>query len=186
MKTAKIKRGRKKDDFFLMEHVDVRVSRAHDKVAGYRQKGIQVKITKTILDEFNHDKTRKIVDEKCHFLNFAQREFMINQILNKKKEIISRFGQYFVINAEDIRNLLESVTDFYSDPAKEGKLEELRKRKGVKHVLPEPNDRIILAECCFLKNTENKDMILLTDDGHFTEFSQEIKNSFSIAIDAIL
>lgn len=186
MKTAKIKRSRKKRDFFLLEHVDVRVSVTHDKLVGYRQKGIPLKTTKTILDEFNHDKTRRITDEKCHFLNFAQREFLIRQILKEKEKIISKFSPYFNIKTSDIRDLLKNVTDFYQDPKKKDRLEKLRKRKGVTYFLPEPNDKTILAECCHLKGSERKDITLLTDDGHFTEFSREIKNDFDIEIDAIL
>ncbi len=185
MKTAKIKRGRRKRDLFLLENIDSRITIAHDKISNYRQKGVQTKMTKTILNEFDRNKIRTIVDEKCYFLNYAQRMHVINQILKKKKEIISRFEPHFDIAPDDTREMLGNVIAFYTNPDIKQKLEEIKKRKRSRHTLPSPNDRIILAECCFIKKLKKKKIILLTDDAHFTAFSSEIKKKFNIEIDSI-
>jgi hypothetical protein len=78
------------------------------------------------------------------------------------------------------------VASVVQDPGKKERLEELKRKKRAAYLLPEPNDIKILAECCYLKDSENKRMVFLTDDAHFTEFSQEIKNSLDIEVDAIL
>ncbi len=185
MKTAKIKRGRRKRGLFLLENVDSRIAITHEKISSYRQRGIQTKMTKTILNEFDENKVRKIVDEKCYFLNFAQRMHIIKQILKKKKEIISRFGSCFNIGPDDIKEMLESITAFYMSPDIKQKLEEVKERKRSRYLLPSPNDMTILAECCFIKNLKRERTILLTDDAHFTAFSYEIKKRFDIGIDPI-
>ena len=171
---------------FLLENLDTRIYTAHEKVSSYRQRGVQTKITKTVMDESGENKIRKIVDERCGFLNYAQRAHIINQVLEKRKEIISRFGPHFNISIGEIREACEKITAFYMAPEIKSGLEEIMKRKGSRYLLPSPNDVKLLAECCFIRNSENKKVILLTDDSHFTGFSSRIKKEFDIEIDSVV
>ncbi len=183
MKTAKIKTGRGKDYFFL-ENIDSRIPSSHKKISDYRQKRIETGLTTTILNEFTPDKIRRIVDEKCWSFNFAKRMHIINQINIKKREIIEKFSLHD-INTNEIKELLQDVSNFYTNPARKQALEDLSRRKGRKFLLPGPNDRTILAECCHLQKNY-KQIILVTDDGDFTNFGEEIKKVFGVIIDRIV
>ena len=185
MKSAKIKKSRKKKDMFHLENVDTRIYTAHNKFSHYRQQGIEVKTTTTILKEFDQNKIRKIVDEKFHFFNFAQRMHIIKQIWKKRSEIISKISPPINADTRDVREIFEEVKKFYSEPDKEQKLIEISNQKKRRNTLPETNDMIILSECHFTKKTRKIKVILLTNDSDFTEFCAEIKSRFDIEIDPI-
>jgi hypothetical protein len=185
MKSAKVKRSRKNNDYFSLENLDSRVGTAHAKVSKYRQKGIRVSCTMTILNEFNHNTIRKAVDSKCYSLNYAMKDFIIRNVLKKRDEIISKLSPCFDVKFENIKDLHRDAESFYSDPDKKEKLHTLMEKKKISNILPGRHDIIIIAECNFISKSENKSVILLTNDGHFTEFSDEIKNKFNIDIDPI-
>lgn len=182
MKTARIK---SRNGPFLLESTDSRISQTHEKVSSYRQKGVQTVITKTVLSEFGSDKVRRIVDEKCHFLNYAQRAFVIHKVLKKRDEILLRFASRD-IPREELKEFFEKVMVFYKDPKKGLILEELSRKKGRGDILPEYGDRIILSECCWLKDKEKKEIIFITDDGDFIEFAKDIQNTFGVRVESIL
>jgi len=167
MKTARIKKGGK--DFFL-ENMDSRISIAHEKVSGYRQKGVPVKITGTVLKESEFSKIRMVVQKKYGFLIYLQRKLLLDQILSKRMEIISRIEPHFEINEDDIRETYKSIVSFYASPDIRKELEEIKKKKESAYLMPSESDIRLLAECCFIRDKESKEVILITDDSHFTEF----------------
>ncbi len=182
MKAARIKKG---GGIFSLESMDSRVSAAHEKVSGYRQKGIPVRITGTVIEESGNRKIWMIIDRKCGFLNYDQKRLLINQIISRRNEIFSKLAPHYEISLGQIKGAYDSILSFYTSPETKGMLEKIQERKESKYLLPSPNDMNLLAECIHIKESENKRVILLTDDSHFTEFSQEIRERFGIEIESL-
>jgi len=183
MKAARIKKGGR---ILPLEHTDSRISSAHEKVSAYRQKGIPVKITGTVMAESGNAKIRIIADKKFGSMNYDQRRFLVNQIITKRDEILSRLKPHYEASPEQIKRLYDDVLSFYTGVETRVNLEKIQERKESKYLLPSPNDMRLLAECAHIKESEGKNVILLTDDSHFTEFSQEIKERFGIEIEALV
>lgn len=185
MKTARIKKSRSKRDMFSLENVDSRVTSAHERFSSCRQRGIETRTTKTALREFNKRAVRRIIDQRCGFLNFAHRAHIIGQVLKKRKDVLSKLLPHISFTESELAGVIKEVTDFYSEPDKKEKLEELSRKKRRKSLLPEPNDIRILSECILLKRKESRNITLLTDDGDFTHFTKEIKERFGVGIDRV-
>lgn len=162
---------------------DSRIEAAHSKISYYRQNQIDIRITKTIENEFSNALVRvmyEIAENKG--LNRAQSTFLFHKIHSRKNNIISKLNPIFVNHNTSV---FKQVEDFYTNLSNiNDRLEQLRKEKGRKDILPEVVDRKLLAEAVILKNN-NRDVTILTDDSDFTEFTKEIKDTFEIKIEPI-
>jgi hypothetical protein len=182
MKTAKINRGSGR---FLLDNIDSRISIAHNKISSYRQQGIEIAVIKAVAEEFTERKAREIIDGKCQSLKYSQRMHIINQVLEKRSEILQKFGQYTPAEKVEMSLLQNEVSAFYSSAENRPVLEEIMKRKQSRHLMPSPNDIKLLAGCCAAKRDGFARVILLSDDSHFTGFSPKIMEKFGVEIEGL-
>ena len=138
--------------------------------------------TSTIEREANHSiqkAVNELVDER---LNRRKGTYIIRKNLrNKAKENLKELFESSVLKNPGTIDLQQIVL-FYENinQTQVGRLDELRLRKRVDNILPEPNDLRILAEVVELAKLD--DIGLISGDAHFTEFKDEISDEFGINI----
>lgn len=166
-----------------LNHWDSRIEAAHEKISNYRQKQIDIRITKTVENEFSNALLR-VLDEfsGTRDLRPVQKLFLSNKVSSRRLNIISKLKP---IDVNYDQRIFKNVEDFYVKLSKtDDRLERIRIEKGRKDILPEDGDRRLLMEAIVLKNS-GKDMTILTSDSDFLEFTREIFDTFRIKIESI-
>jgi len=77
-----------------------------------------------------------------------------------------------LITSPDHNPIANFYQDLYNTPEGRAKLIALQTRKKATDYMPEPNDLIIIAESIEL--LKNESLCLISGDGHFTDFKEEI------------
>lgn len=155
----------------------------------------------------HHDKVSRFVDtcgEKWHTKTiYEESKFAIIKAVNslvderlKKKKGTNILRRVMILTAtkqlEDLFKISElkntgnvdvnPVHEFYEKVVNSTAIrsEELRLRKHRDNIYPEPNDMKILAEASELVRLSN--LRLISGDGHFTSYKDEIFNEFGIEV----
>ncbi len=138
--------------------------------------------TQTILKESNHaiqKAVNELVDKR---LGRRKSTALLRRIIRieASRRLVELFKSSIPQNPGEVD--VRPIVSFYESlrDSTEGRLDELRLRKHSDSVSPEPNDLIILAECVELNHAQ--DLSLVSGDGHFVSFKQEIFDKFGVEV----
>jgi len=161
---------------------DSRINKAHDLISKYSKKYI----TQTIKSEFfeDHEVKHKFMEEIRKLLGIRSRiisKKILEKPLSKLKERITE------IQLNCLQSELDAIEAFYDNIIStltddDKKLWNTGYGEG-KPLMPEPNDRKILAECIKME----EDVCLISNDRAFTfdKFKTRIESDYDILIECL-
>ena len=158
-------------------------SNFNDKVSEFVSKCNEIWFTDIIKNEARNVLSKAVnilFDEKFGEGNQALlRSVIISQAMERLNQL---FNDSTCKDVEDIDTaaIYSFYNNLYATPEGMRKLEELKIRKRVNYWMPETNDIIILAEAVELLKKEL--LCLISGDGHFTEFKDEILADLNLTI----
>lgn len=158
-------------------------SNFNDKVSAFVSKCNEIWLTDTIENEARNVLSKAVNNLFDKKFGEGNQALLRSVIITQAKQ---RLTQLFIdSNCKDIENIdISAISSFYNDlySTSEGmrKLEELKIKKRVNYWMPETNDIIILAEAVELLKEDL--LCLISGDGHFIEFKDEIFSDFELEI----
>jgi hypothetical protein len=154
----------------------------HDFFSYCRRESIPLITTKTVRDESSSTLAEAVVGycrrsrirSNAVILHlFAKCNQRLHELINKKSK------------KESPKVSINIGRSFYQKFKHDKRLIELKKRKRRDTLLPEKGDMKIVSEAAKLAEDSNYNLFLLSNDGDFIEFSEELKKEFGFTVLAV-
>jgi hypothetical protein len=152
---------------------------------GYcKQKKLRLFVTETVKNEAL-TKLPRIVNRYFDRTGIRAHPVRHNMYLKIRKRLLELIGSVDVKNTtSDIHQVEAMFMRFTKDPKLFKKFQELKYAKKRSNILPSTTDMQILGEAHIL--AQDHKTYLITDDGDYIDFKDEIKNELNVTVVPIL